>query len=81
VGFPLSEEASERVLERLHALAGTHLSEAEVVKLLTELINCGGGVDLELDELRMKLIRRDGHFVLKDARPHSSFPPRAGRSR
>lgn len=57
------------------------MSEADVIKLLTELISCGGGVSLELDELRIKLIRREGHFALKDARVHSSLPPRTSRPR
>jgi hypothetical protein len=62
-------------------LHGAQLSEADVIKLLTEMINCGGGVNLEYDELRFKLIRREGHFALKDGRLHSSIPPRTGRSR
>jgi DNA repair protein RadC len=69
----------ERLRERLSALGGAQLSEAEVIKLLTDLINFGGGVSLELDELRVKLIRREGHFALKDARAHSSLPPRTVR--
>ncbi len=72
----MTEASSERVREKLGALGSTQLSEADVIKLLTELINCGGGVSLELDELRVKLIRREGHFALKDGRSHSSFPPR-----
>ena len=38
-----------------------------------------GGVSLELDELRVKLVRREGHFALKDGRTHSTLPPRTGR--
>jgi hypothetical protein len=75
----LTEVSPERLRERLSALGSSQLSEADVIKLLTELINCGGGVSLELDELRVKLIRREGHFALKDGRPHSSLPPRTVR--
>jgi hypothetical protein len=78
-GVPLTEVSAERLRERLSALGNSQLSEADVIKLLTELINCGGGVSLELDELRVKLIRREGHFALKDGRPHSSLPPRTVR--
>lgn len=76
----MSEVSVDRVREKLGALGSAHLSEADVIKLLTELINCGGGVSLELDELRVKLIRREGHFALKDGRAHSTFPPRTSRS-
>jgi hypothetical protein len=81
LGVPLTEVSAERVREKLGALGSTQLSEADVIKLLTELINCGGGVSLELDELRVKLIRREGHFALKEGRTHSSFPPRSSRPR
>jgi hypothetical protein len=75
----LTEVSVERVRERLSAIGSAQLSEADVIKLLTELINCGGGVSLELDELRVKLIRREGHFALKEGRPHSTLPPRSVR--
>jgi hypothetical protein len=81
LGVPLSEDSAERLREKLAGLQNAQLSEAEVIKLLTDLISCGGGVSLELDELRMKLIRREGHFALKDGRLHSSLPPRTSRSR
>ena len=76
----MTEVSPERVREKLGALTG-HLSESEVIKLLTELLAVGGGVSLEIDELRVKLIRREGHFALKDARTHSSLPPRSSRPR
>jgi hypothetical protein len=79
LGVPLTEVSPERLRERLSSLGSSQLSEADVIKLLTELINCGGGVSLELDELRVKLIRREGHFALKDGRTHSSLPPRTVR--
>lgn len=77
----MSEDSAERLRERLSGRENAQLSEADVIKLLTELISCGGGVSLELDELRIKLIRREGHFALKDARVHSSLPPRTSRPR
>jgi hypothetical protein len=78
----LADVSPDRLRERLTAMSAigsAQLSEADVIKLLTELINCGGGVSLELDELRVKLIRREGHFALKDARTHSTAPPRSMR--
>lgn len=79
MGFPLSELSPDRVRERLLALMNAQVSETDVIKLLIALLSSGGGVNLELDELRIKLIRREGHFALKDARLHSSFPPRSVR--
>ena len=76
-----TENSHERVRERLGALLGAALPETEVIKLLIELLNAGGGVSLELDELRLKLVRREGHFALKDGRGHSSLPPRSSRLR
>ena len=75
----MTQESAERLRERLGAPGSAQISESDVIKLLTELINCGGGVSLELDELRVKLIRREGHFALKDGRAHSSLPPRSPR--
>lgn len=80
LGAPVAEVSPERVREKLVALTG-QLSEGDVIKLLTELLAVGGGVSLEIDELRVKLIRREGHFALKDGRTHSSLPPRSGRPR
>ena len=77
----MTEVSPDRVRERLGTLSGNPLSEADVIKLLTELLKCGGGVSLELDELRVKLVRREGHFLIKDGRIHSTNPPRVQRSR
>lgn len=76
----MTDVSPDRLRERLGALAGNVLSEADVIKLLTELLNCGGGVSLELDAMHVKLVRREGHFVLKDSR-FSTNPPRVQRSR
>jgi hypothetical protein len=69
----------EILREKLHAIAGSPISDADVLKLLGELIADGGGISLELDDARWKLIRREGHFMLKKddprARP-STMPPR-----
>jgi hypothetical protein len=77
----LSDVSSEKLRERLLALAGAPLPEVDVIKLLGELISCGGGVTLELDEVRLKLIRREGRFMLKkeDQRRSSTVPPRGSR--
>jgi hypothetical protein len=77
----LTEGSSEKLRERLLALAGAHLPEVDVVRLLNELIGCGGGVMLELEDVRFRLIRREGRFMLKkeDLRRSSSIPPRASR--
>jgi hypothetical protein len=76
----LTDVSSENLRERLLALAGTQLSEADVIKLLSDLISCGGGVTLELTDMRLKLIRREGRFILKEERRNSSsMPPRTSR--
>ena len=76
----MSEVSSENLRERLLGIAGAQLTEADVVKLLSDLIGCGGGVTLELNDMRLKLIRREGRFILKEERrSSSSIPPRASR--
>jgi hypothetical protein len=76
----LNEVSSELLLEKLLALAGpgTPLGDAELHKLMSDLISCGGSVTLELNETRVKVIRREGRFSLKkeDTRRASSLPPR-----
>lgn len=81
LGAPVTDVSPDRVRERLGALAGSPLSEADVIKLLTEWLNCGGSVNLELDQLHVKLVRREGHFMIKDSRIHSTNPPRMQRTR
>ena len=73
-------EPIDSVRGKLSSLAGAPLEDDEVIALLFEIINGGGGVQIEIDEAtRYKLIRRDGKFMIsKDAgrsRP-SSLPPR-----
>ena len=72
------ESDINNVRSRLSALAGTPLSDDTVAELLVEIVNGGGGVHIEIDDTRYKLIRRDGRFVLtKDARGRlSTIPPR-----
>ncbi|HEX2677937.1 MAG TPA: hypothetical protein VHM19_14890 [Polyangiales bacterium] len=70
----------ELLREKLHALAGVPMPNGDVIKLLNDLVASGGGITLDLDDGRWKLIRRDGRFVLKKeegraARP-STLPPR-----
>ena len=75
----MSGDSIEILRERLQALSGNPIADADLLRLLVELAAAGGGVSLELDEGRWKLIRRDGRFVLKKdesrARP-STMPPR-----
>jgi hypothetical protein len=72
------ESDIENVRGKLSGLAGTQLADDDIVALLAEVVSGGGGVVIEIDEARYKLIRRDGRFVLtKDARTRlSSVPPR-----
>jgi hypothetical protein len=78
----LNEVSTELLREKLLALAGVQLSDSEIIKLLSDLVSCGGGVTLELNEVRVKLIRREGRFSIKkeELRPRlSSMPPRTER--
>jgi hypothetical protein len=77
-GAALTEVSSEQLRDKLLALVGSAVTEAEVSKLLAELLSCGGGVTLELDDVRVKLIRREGRFSIKkeDLRRTSTAPPR-----
>jgi hypothetical protein len=75
----VGDEGNSILREKLSALAGTPIAEHDAVKLLTDVINAGFGVTLDLDEgNRYKLVRRDGRFTLKKeerARP-STIPPK-----
>jgi hypothetical protein len=76
----LTDVSNEKLRERLLAIAGAQLPDLDVVKLLADLIGCGGGVTLELDDMRLKLIRRESRFILKkEDRRSSSMPPRSSR--
>jgi hypothetical protein len=77
----LSDVSSEKLRERLLALTGAQLPEVDLIRLLGDLISCGGGVTLELDEVRLKLIRREGRFMLKkdEQRRSSTVPPHGSR--
>ena len=59
-------------------MVGVQLSADEVYQLLQEVVACGGGVTVDVDEeLRFRLIQRDGRFELKRAerRRTSTLPP------
>lgn len=77
----MSDVSPELVRDKLLGLLGAQITEPDVPKLLLELLSCGGGVTLELDDLRVKLVRREGRFSLKkeDSRRASSMPPRERR--
>lgn len=72
------ESDIDNVRGKLSALAGTPLADDDIVALLAEVVSGGGGVVIEIDDVRYKLIRREGRFVLtKDTRARlSSVPPR-----
>jgi hypothetical protein len=73
------EDEYQHVRARLTGIAGTPLDDAEVVKLLGEVLSGGGGVVIELDRMGFKLVRREGKFVLQrdpTRRPPSTMPPR-----
>jgi hypothetical protein len=76
-GVQVNEISIELLREKLLTFSGASLNEADVVKLLGDLLDSGGGVTLELQDVRIKLIRREGRFSLKkdDSRRPSSMPP------
>lgn len=79
-GTNLTDGSAELVRDRLLALIGSNASEADVARALTDLLRSGGGVTLEFDDVRLKLVMREGryHFKREDVR-RSSLPPRDGR--
>ena len=71
------EDIASRMRSKLAGVAGTHLDEGDVVKLLNQTIQAGGGVRLEIDDEHFRLVRRDGKLViLKDDHRSSTVPPR-----
>ncbi|MDD9945010.1 MAG: hypothetical protein OXU20_28465 [Myxococcales bacterium] len=62
--------------DRLNGLLGAQLSESEVAKLIEDVVSAGGGVNIETDDGRYRLVRREGKYELRkaDRRP-SSHPP------
>lgn len=73
----MTENSPEQLRDKLLAHVGSPVSDADVSSLLLELLNCGGSVTLELEEMRLKLVRREGRYTIKkeDLR-RSSLPPR-----
>ena len=73
----MTEVSSGLLRDKLLAMIGSQLQDPEVMKLLAELLSCGGGVTLELEDVRLKLIRREGRFSVKkeDMRRSSTVPP------
>jgi hypothetical protein len=74
----LTDVSSELVRDKLLALIGAHATEADLTRVLTELLRTGGGVTLEFDDVRLKVVMREGryHFKREEIR-RSSLPPRA----
>jgi len=71
------ESDIDNLRNRLAGVAGAQLDDGDVASLLAAVIGAGGGVSIELDEARFKLIRRDGKFVLtRDPGRRGSSPPR-----
>ena len=62
---------------KLNGMAGTPFDQGELVKTLLDVFKAGGGVSIDLDGGRFKIMRREGKFILRrdDLRP-STMPPR-----
>ena len=73
----MSEDAPDNLRAKLMALAGVPLDDEIVPTLLLDVLSEGGGVTLDIDNVRFKLLRRDGRFVVKkdDPRSQSTVPP------
>ncbi|MDH5670513.1 MAG: hypothetical protein OEZ06_00080 [Myxococcales bacterium] len=63
---------------RVMGLTGMSLGDADVVKLLSDVLSGGGGVQIHLDDTGFKLTRREGKFVItREPRAYpSNTPPR-----
>ena len=79
----MSEADPNALQGKLAALAGQSIADGDVPALLQEVVAEGGGVTLDVDHVRFKLLRRDGKFVLKreDPRSPSTMPPPLRRKR
>ena len=49
----MTDVSTELVRDKLLALIGSHASEADVARVLTDLLRSGGGVTLEFDDVRL----------------------------
>lgn len=74
----MTDVSTELVRDKLLALIGAQATEVDLTRVLTELLRGGGGVTLEFDDVRLKVVMREGryHFKREDLR-RSSLPPRA----
>jgi hypothetical protein len=74
----LTEVSSDLVRDKLLALLSAHATEADLTRVITDLLRTGGGVTLEFDDVRLKVVMREGryHFKREDNR-RSSMPPRS----
>jgi len=74
----VTDVSTELVRDKLLALIGAHATEADLTRVLADLLRGGGGVTLEFDDVRIKVVMREGrfHFKREDIR-RSSLPPRA----
>lgn len=65
---------------RLNGVAGTALTDDEMLELVKHVVQKGGGVRFEVDEVSYQLIRRDGRFIVRregaSSRPSTTPPPR-----
>ena len=68
---------SSQLKGRMSALLGQQLSDAEALQLLQDVAAGCGGLTIELDDARYRLIVREGKFSLKlsERRRVSSIPP------
>lgn len=73
----MGEDTPDNLRTKLLALAGVPLTDEIVPGLLLEVVSEGGGVTLDVENMRFKLLRRDGKFLLKkeDPRSQSTIPP------
>lgn len=62
---------------KLSALLSQHLADEDLLQLLREVLREGGGLTVEMEDLRCRIVERDGHFSLKhvDRKRPSTIPP------
>lgn len=61
--------------DRLAGLRSVHLDDLELTELLTQIIDAGGGITIDIETARYRIIRRDNAFVVKPADRSSTHPP------
>lgn len=63
-----------QIRDRLNGLVTGHVNDLDLLHLLEDTIDAGGGVLIEADGSRYRLVRREGRFEIRKI-GGSTLPP------